>query len=134
MIEFTIPLEQIPRGTAQQKRTNRRTGAFFQPDDYRKARNTYIVLCKRYAPKEPFTGCVDVHVIFAYNTSEKKKRGRYKKTRPDSDNIVKLYLDCLADCGFYFDDAQVARLLVEKKYSEVDRAYIATTIRQIEEG
>ena len=39
-------------------------------------------------------------------------------TRPDTDNLQKLLKDCMTRCGFWKDDAQVVREIVEKRWSD----------------
>lgn len=132
-LDFVLSMNQIPAGTAQQKRTNRYTGAFFESDTVRRARTMYTALLIPHRPKEPYKAPLAVTVTFAYSIKDKKKRGRYKTSRPDCDNLVKLFLDCMTACGFWKDDADIADLRIRKAYSEEEDAWIRVTIDEIGE-
>ena len=61
----------------------------------------------------------------------KQALGKYVTTKPDCDNICKLYLDILNGIA-YADDKQVCSLFFEKKYSENPR--IEIDVKKIENG
>ena len=42
----------------------------------------------------------------------------YKPTRPDTDNYIKLFKDCMTAAGFWLDDAQVVDERIIKTYAE----------------
>jgi Holliday junction resolvase RusA-like endonuclease len=44
-------------------------------------------------------------------------------TRPDSDNVIKIILDALNGVAFH-DDAQVCKILFEKKYGEIPKVCV----------
>ena len=128
---LVLHLDQIPSGTAQQKRTNRRTGAFFESETIRRARTIYTALLLPYRPKVPYEAPLRVTVTFAYSIKDKKKRGKWKTCTPDCDNLVKLFLDCMTACGFWKDDAAIADLRIQKVYHETDEARIYVRIKEI---
>jgi len=129
--DFFLYMSQIPAGTAQQKRTNRYTGAFFESETVRRARTMYTALLMPYRPNTPHKAPLAVNVTFAYSIIDKKKRGKDKTSRPDVDNLVKLFLDCMTACGFWYDDADIADLRIKKIYSDIDDAWIHVTIDEI---
>ena len=53
----------------------------------------------------------------------------YKPTKPDVDNVSKLYLDILTGIA-YDDDRQIVRLHAEKRYSSEPRVEITLTAIQ----
>ena len=128
---FTIHLPQIPKGTAQMKRTNRRTGVFFEADSVRNAREIYTWLLRSHKPAQPYEGALRVNVTFAYAIKDKKKRGCVKTSKPDCDNLVKLFLDCMTSVGYWHDDCQISVLTVTKGYSVSDNAYINVYVEEL---
>lgn len=130
MIEFRLEMDQIPSGTAQMKRTNRKTGAFFEADSVKRARTLYTSLLIPHRPKDPAHGAIQIEVIFEYAIKDKKKRGHWKTGRPDCDNLVKLFLDCMSSVGFWNDDAQIVILTVCKRYSVSDHANILVSMKE----
>ena len=130
-LDFTLYLQQIPSGTAQMKRTNRATGVFFEPKSVRAARFIYTSLLRGFAPRVPYEGEIVLSVRFAYATKDKKKRGKKKTTRPDCDNLVKLFIDCMTSVGFWKDDAQIVILEIEKAWSENPNASISVHLKEV---
>ena len=45
-------------------------------------------------------------------------------TKPDTDNLQKLFKDCMTKLGFWKDDARVASEIAEKFWSEVVGIYV----------
>jgi Holliday junction resolvase RusA-like endonuclease len=120
-VTIELPLEP-PRATAQGKRFNRQTGAVFHTPEYRQAEEEYAFFLKRayvdLVKKHPlpFSGPVSCCITFNFMTRRRKDDGKPKETRPDLDNMVKCLLDQLTKVGYWYDDAQVTFLLVEKKW------------------
>lgn len=123
--------DQIPSGTSQMKRTNRRTGVFFDAPSVAKARRIYKEKLEPCKLEKPIEGAVAATFIFKYSTKTKKKIGTYKTSRPDTDNLVKLLIDVMTGLGFWKDDAQIAELRIIKKYSRT--ACIDMSIRSMED-
>lgn len=86
---------------------------------------------RSYAPTAPITGAVSLSIDFDYFTPTKKRRGKWKTTRPDCDNVAKLLIDCMTKLGFWVDDSQVARLRVSKRYAEGEQAQITISWREL---
>ena len=126
-----LTMEQIPKGTAQQKRYNGRTRVYFKSQRLQQTEDFYLNELRAYAPTSPITGAVSLSIDFDYFTPTKKKRGTWKTTRPDVDNIAKLLIDCMTKLGFWVDDSQVARLRVSKHYAEGDNAQITISWREL---
>ena len=77
-----------------------------------------------YVPADPIT---DVPIrfwaiwMFPYPKSAKKHKpgyGRWKITRPDTDNLNKMLKDVMTDMGFWKDDALICLEQIEKLYSD----------------
>lgn len=73
-------------------------------------------------PKSPLTGPVLVAIDFAMPRPKSLMRkcdpaGEvWCVKKPDADNLAKAVLDALTQAGWWVDDAQVARLIVNKRY------------------
>lgn len=117
MTEFFLPLKKIPTVTSQQKGIN---GRGDKPVVYTKqeifvVKRRFMAMLTAYAPEAKLTGPVRLVTKWMYHDESGRHRdGEYKITRPDTDNIVKLFKDCMSAVGFWKDDAQVASEHIEK--------------------
>ena len=59
------------------------------------------------------------------------KNGEYRVSIPDTDNLQKLLKDCMTRVGFWADDAQVAREIVEKFWADVPGIYIRVSRMEV---
>lgn len=122
-IRFTLHMEP-PRATAQGKRINRKTGAVFHTPEYQAAEAEYLLRLRQeyniYVKDKPlpFDGPVSCCVTFRFPNRYKCNFGKAKTTKPDLDNMAKCLLDCMTKVGFWFDDAQVSFLLLEKQWAK----------------
>ena len=132
-IQGTMFFDQIPKGTAQMKRVNHRTGNFFMSKDVRLAHDAYMEQLLDYVPEKPFEGPLSLGFIFSYTIKDKKKRGTPKTSRPDCDNLVKLVMDVMTELGFWVDDAQVTKLRIEKRWSLHERANVYFNLEEVVE-
>ena len=126
-----LTMDQIPKGTAQQKRFDGRTKHYFKSARLQQTEDFYLNELRSYAPTDPITGAVSLSIDFDYFTPTKNRRGKWKTTRPDCDNLVKILIDCMTKLGFWLDDSQVARLVVNKRYSNSEQAQITISWREL---
>ena len=132
-IQGTMFFDQIPKGTAQQKRYDGRSKRFFMNKNLILAHNLYAKQLVDYIPERPFDGPIQIGFVFSYFTPTKKRRGTPKTSRPDCDNVVKLVLDVMTELGFFLDDAQVTRLRIEKRWSTTERASVYFNLEEVVE-
>ena len=78
-----------------------------------------------FAPAEKLSGAIKLKILWCFPLSGKHQHGDYKITKPDTDNLLKLFKDCMTKVGFWNDDAQVAWELSEKRYSTMPGIYVA---------
>lgn len=130
-LAISLVMDQIPKGTAQMKRANFRNGTFFEGKDIKTARQFYLSEIGPEAPEMPFKGPISVSVELYYPIKDKRKKGQFKTSRPDCDNLVKLLLDCMTQLRFWDDDAQIAILKIMKKYSVTDEAGILIYVKEL---
>lgn len=119
-MKFTLHIDP-PRTTAQQHRFGGfgRNGRAILYDGakLRDARNTIAGALIPHAPAEPAQGAIALTVRWFFPTKERRKQGRWKTTRPDTDNLQKLFKDEMTRAGFWRDDAQVAVEHIEKYWA-----------------
>ena len=145
VISFFIPMKRIPT-TAQQKDIVVRGGKpkVIDSDRLREARSLLMGELWQRSPEVPMGGVLELRTVWCFPmpksgtveipfTDEdgnmvKKKIGIYdgmaKSTRPDTDNLVKLLKDVMTQCGYWWDDSQVAYETISKVYSDVVGVYV----------
>jgi Holliday junction resolvase RusA-like endonuclease len=107
-------MKKLPTVTSQEKGIDSRGGVrVYTKDEIRAAKLLFIGLLSKHAPPKPLTGAVRLTTKWCYLTRVHRD-GEYKITRPDTDNTVKLFKDCMTATGFWKDDAQVASEITEK--------------------
>ncbi len=117
----------------ERPRVNMYTGMVYTPNrtkDYEMLVQQSFKI--KYPNHETLKGRLSVEII-AYmkipkNTGKKKTEEMLNNIisptkKPDVDNIAKSILDAMNKFVFE-DDNQVSKVLVEKKYSEVEKAYV----------
>lgn len=110
-----IEIEKIPKATAQQKGVSiAKNGKphFYEKKKVSDARRFYREEIQKGMAKQEWEkaeGPVGVEMHF-YFTIKNKPKSRFKSTRPDLDNLMKLILDAATDAGVWNDDAQVIHL------------------------
>jgi len=121
-----------PTATAQQKGECIRGGYIHHYKKHKVAAAEAILrdALLPYVPEEPIEGKpIRLYVgwLFPYPKSAKKHKpgyGRWKITRPDTDNLNKMLKDVMTDMGFWKDDALICSEMVEKSYEEEPGIYI----------
>lgn len=128
MLKLILKLPKNPTGTSQQKGLS--NGHIYTKPEVTRQRNIYQVAIGKALKEEakakgiqilrtiPFDGPVSIRIIFHFAVKDRKKWGKYKPSAPDLDNVEKLLLDAMTDCGIWNDDRQVVMKYSEKVYSE----------------
>ena len=88
-----------PTATAQERKVKVINGkpVFYDPPAVKSAKELLSAYLAQHRPPEPMKGGL---------------------TKPDTDNLQKLLKDCMTRVGFWEDDAQVAREVIEKRWSD----------------
>ena len=126
MVHFFIPMK-IPTATHQEKQVRVIHGkpCFYEPTNVKDARQKYLAYLGKYVPAAKLEGAISLTVKFVFCDEKMASSYRWKTTKPDTDNMIKLVKDCMTKLGYWHDDAQVCRELVEKFYSrDVEGIYI----------
>lgn len=97
----------IPNSTAQQRKISGK--ATHPTEGLRYARAAWQALVESYAPARPVPKgkAVILNVFLYYHTRDAKLDGKFKTTRPDGDNLLKVIKDAMTKAGFWEDDSQV---------------------------
>lgn len=119
--EFFVPMDDIPRVTAQQKgcKVVRGKPYFYTKPEIKNVANFYGVFLKHRRPEKPYEGAIKLTIIFYFPEKKPHKHGQPKVTRPDTDNMAKLIKDVMTDVGWWKDDSQVFDERYVKAYSNV---------------
>lgn len=117
-ITEVIKLDKIPSGTKQQRGTTIINGRAisYPKKSLEHARAVYAyAFSKLKKPSEPFKGPCKLTIAFIYGTTDKKKiRLHWKDTKPDYDNLAKVFTDALKNNGYIIDDNQISTATVSK--------------------
>lgn len=123
-LEFFIPMIP-PTCTHQEKKVRIISGkpVFYEPPQVKAARQKLMGNLIKHKPDKPIKGAVWLLVKWCFPKG-KHKDGEYKITKPDTDNLQKLLMDCMTDTGYWLDDAQVASEICEKFWADLPGIYI----------
>lgn len=125
-IEFFLPMKKIPTTTHQQKKVTVKNGKpyFYEPPDLKEARSKFMAALSKHTPPYEMDGPIRLTVKWLFPVVKGKRNGQYKTTEPDTDNLQKLFKDCMTDLGYWKNDAQVASEIAEKFWSDVVGIYV----------
>lgn len=115
-----------PTATAQEKSVRIVGGRpiFYDPVPLKKAKATLMAHLGQHSPNEPLMGAVELRTTWLFPMGKSHKCGEWRTTRPDTDNLQKMLKDCMTRCGYWKDDAQVVREIVEKKWAQAPGIHI----------
>jgi crossover junction endodeoxyribonuclease RusA len=101
---------------------------FYDPVPVKKAKKLLTGHLILHRPDEPLTGALTLRTLWLFPRGKSHKHGEWRVTKPDTDNLQKLLKDCMTKTGFWHDDAQVVREVVEKRWAdEPSGIYIEVT-------
>jgi crossover junction endodeoxyribonuclease RusA len=131
MIKFRIDCNP-PKATSQQKGVMVIAGKprYFKRKHVQQAEQDLTALLMPHRPAKPLCGPVRLMVVWAYPwRKSESKRNRARgwlpcDTRPDCDNLSKLFCDAMTRLGFWGDDSQVADLRFRKQWSDHAGIYV----------
>ena len=122
-----------PTVTAQEHKIMIRNGkpVFYDPPELKAARQKLMDHLAIHRQPEKLTGPLELVATWCFPTDNPKLAGTPKYTRPDTDNLNKMLKDCMTRVGFWEDDAQVCREIIEKFWTPADTAGIFVRITQL---
>ncbi|MCY7251541.1 RusA family crossover junction endodeoxyribonuclease [Streptococcus pasteurianus] len=126
MIEFFLPMKEIPTVTHQQKKVRVIHGKpqFYEPDELKETRAMFMELLAPYAPNEPMDGPLRLTTKWLFPKIKGTTNGQYKHTKPDTENLLKLPKDCMQELGFFVNDSRVASEITEKFWADTVGIYV----------
>jgi Holliday junction resolvase RusA-like endonuclease len=111
-----------PTATSQQKQVSTRGGKvrMFNKPHVEAAKQELALRFASRRPRTPIEGAIYVKLTFTFSHPKAhrkaiKKRVMLKHTRPDIDNLAKLFLDAISPM-YFVDDNQVAMLTATKQW------------------
>lgn len=122
--EFFLPI-QPPTKTHQMKKVRVVNGKpiFYEPDELKTVRAKLTAHLAKHVPDEKYNGAVRLITKWCFPKG-KQPDGKYKTTKPDTDNMIKMLKDVMTDLGFWTDDSLVASEITEKFWAEIPGIYI----------
>tara|TARA_R100000008_G_C3584893_1_gene171422 strand:- start:1358 stop:1756 length:399 start_codon:yes stop_codon:yes gene_type:complete len=118
------------RPQAQKRHKARRAGnKIFMYDPSSKDKEKFKSECVKFAPKSVLEGPISVSMVFSmprpkshYRTGKnahllKKDAPMSPVSKPDTDNLIKFYLDAMTG-SFWKDDSQICTIEASKIYSD----------------
>lgn len=123
-----------PTVTAQERQVRIIKGKpiFYDPPRIKDAKNLLCGYLIRHTPNIPFGGAVELTVTWCFPANGRHADGEWKVTKPDTDNLQKMLKDCMTQCGFWNDDAQVVREVVEKHWVNSSPSGIFINIEELD--
>jgi Holliday junction resolvase RusA-like endonuclease len=126
VIDFTLNCEP-PEHTAQHKGIGTRGGKVrvYTKEEIKEIERWYCTMLAPHRPSTPLRGPLRATITFTFpwRKSESPKNKSWgwlpRDTKPDGDNIVKLFADCLGIVGFFQKgDEQLASLTIVKGWGD----------------
>ena len=124
--EFFLAMENVPTMTHQQKKVRIVKGKpiHYEPAELAAVRAKLMARLAPYHPDTPYVGAVRLTTKWLFPITGKHQDGDYKTSKPDTDNLQKMLKDCMTDCHYWKDDAQVASEIIEKFWAACSGIYI----------
>lgn len=118
-----------PTKTHQEKQVTFKGGkpVFFEPAELKAVRSKLESSLAKYVPDQKYTTAIQLVTKWCYPWPDDKVRdyvARYKTTKPDTDNMVKMIKDVMTKLGFWTDDALVASEIIEKFWADIPGIYV----------
>ena len=135
MINFFLPM--VPPTITQQEhafKVVRGRVVVYDPPRLRDVRQKFMTLLAREAeraqrvedgePLLPLEGPVRLVTKWLFEVDDAHESGQWKTTKPDTDNLIKLFKDCMTRTGWWYDDAQVCSEITEKFHADRPGIYV----------
>lgn len=125
-LQFFLPM-QPPTVTAQMHKLALRGNRpyFYDPPELAAAREKLTAHLARHRPERPFADVpLRLMVKWCFPATKAHPADTWRITPPDTDNLQKLFKDCMTRLGFWKDDALVASEIIEKFWSDVPGVFV----------
>jgi len=124
-----------PTATAQERKVRiyKNKPIFYDPPAVKEAKAKLSAYLSINRPVQPYEGPVSLRTLWLFPRGRTHRNGDWRCTRPDTDNLQKMLKDCMTKTGYWKDDAQVAREIIEKRWSD-EPCGIYIEIEKLEEN
>ena len=128
VIEFFLPMVP-PTTTQQEHKLSIRNGkpVMYEPAELQVTRAKFIASLNQarrlYGPDDPIEK-TPVRLITKWIWPSRDKAESWKITKPDTDNLIKLFKDCMTRVGFWTDDALVCSEITEKSFGPIAGVWV----------
>lgn len=125
MTEFFMAMIP-PTATAQEHKVAVRNGKpiFYDPPDVKAAKEKLTANLARHRPPEKYICGIRLITKWLFPNDGKHKDGEYKISKPDTDNLQKMFKDCMTKLDFWTDDQLVASEICEKFWADIPGIYV----------
>jgi len=129
-MKFTInaiPPRATAQSTTQIGRTKDGRPFIMKNKRGQKVQDELLVLLMEHAPPTQMEGAlsIDIQFVYPWRKSEPKYRRAMgmapMTTRPDADNLLKLFLDQMCKARYYLDDSLLSDVRVRKWWGDLPR-------------
>ena len=119
-MHFFMPMEKPPTATAQERKVTKQGGRvlFYDTPEIQDAKSLLISSLYPHRPEKPIKCGVHLITVWMFPAGEKHKDGKWRTSKPDTDNLQKMLKDCMTQVGFWEDDALVCWESVQKRWSK----------------
>lgn len=133
--EIRFICAEVPTATLQQAKAyynpKLHRVAMYEPQNVKDAKKLYENKLRPFRPTEPIEGPKKITIEFAMGIKSEKKKGTWKTTRPDIDNMCKILLDRMTALRFFNDDSEIVSLTASKRYVEEGESPNVTIIVEV---
>lgn len=134
-LQFFLPMKKPPTVTNQAKelhafmRNGKPCAVLHDTPELKNAKAKFHAALKPYAPANPFHGPVQLVVKWCFPIEDPKKQwnGKWKTTKPDTDNLMKAFKDQMTRLHFWDDDAQVTSEISQKFWAKTPGIFVQIT-------
>lgn len=125
MTEFFMAMIP-PTATAQEHKVAVRNGKpiFYDPPEVKAAKEKLMANLSKYSLNTPYREGVRLITKWLFPNDGKHKDGEYKISKPDTDNLQKMFKDCMTKLDFWTDDQLVASEICEKFWADIPGIYV----------
>lgn len=125
MTEFFMPMIP-PTATAQEHKVMKQKDRiiFYDPPNVKDARAKLTANLARHRPPKRYTCGIRLITKWLFPNDGKHKDGEYKTDKPDTDNLQKMFKDCMTRLDFWTDDELVASEICEKFWADTPGIYV----------
>ena len=126
-LQFFMPMKP-PTKTYQEKRlgvTKKGRAYTYEDAELKAVRQKLTAYLGKHIPAQPFDGALQLVVKWCFPVVGEHENGEWKTSKPDTDNLQKMLKDCMTECRYWKDDAQVASEVIQKFYANIPGIFIA---------